>query len=218
MKLHALFLTLATAAMLPALAEWEPRGLCYVWTGEGTPEAPEDMLPGALYDVFQTPNGKPATIASTETTHIIDILKALISNKKGVLNRHYKLPYHVAAPHFYMTSVHTNSVTNILEAEDTSKSRSSSGSDFITEKPTSQSSNTIPSWVGVFTGRVIAPKKMQFRFCGAADDTIIVRFTNRIVLETGYYSKSLDRAIELAVRRKTTTYRQSARGFITSPR
>ena len=58
MKIHQFVLTLATAVMLPAQAEWEPRGLCHVWTGEGTPETPEDMLTGVIYDYNRGPKGE----------------------------------------------------------------------------------------------------------------------------------------------------------------
>ena len=44
--------------MLPAQAEWVNRGLCHVWTGGGTPETPEDMLTGVIYDYNRDPKGE----------------------------------------------------------------------------------------------------------------------------------------------------------------
>ena len=49
------------------------------------------------------------------------------------------------------------------------------------------------SWFGIFRGRVIAPRTMRFRFFGAADDTIAVRFGDKLVLETGLVRPELYR-------------------------
>ncbi|MBR6575716.1 MAG: hypothetical protein IKK73_01140 [Akkermansia sp.] len=53
--------TLATLFILPTLAEWEPRGLCYVWTGDGKPDSPGDMLTGEIYDYNLSKEGKHFT-------------------------------------------------------------------------------------------------------------------------------------------------------------
>lgn len=61
MKLAHLFTLFLLATALPTLAEWEPRGLCYVWTGDGKPDSPGDMLTGEIYDYNLSKEGKHFT-------------------------------------------------------------------------------------------------------------------------------------------------------------
>ena len=42
------------------------------------------------------------------------------------------------------------------------------------------------SWVCIYSGNVVAPFSGKFRFLGAADDVILVRFNKEIVLDYGY--------------------------------
>ena len=46
-------------------------------------------------------------------------------------------------------------------------------------------------WVCVYRGNVRAPKSGKFRFVGVGDDTLGVRFDNKVVLEAGYIILSL---------------------------
>ena len=46
-------------------------------------------------------------------------------------------------------------------------------------------------WVCVYRGNVRAPKSGKFRFVGVGDDTLGVRFDNKVVLEAGYIALSL---------------------------
>ena len=43
-------------------------------------------------------------------------------------------------------------------------------------------------WVAIFSGYVVAPFTGKFRFVGIADDVILVRFNNKIVLDYGWFS------------------------------
>ena len=217
MKINRFILTLATAAILPVQAEWEPRGLCHVWTGGGAPEAPEDMLTGVIYDYNRSPKGEFFTysgVYSSENTtprlgkslkdaqkirntgaknptnspdvhgQCAQVLKMLMQGKKSILSKLYVYPYHVAASHIYMAPAKTSDPSNIL------KGKKGGDSDFIADTNTHSTKATShkdhASWIGIFKGTVEAPKSMKFRFCGAADDSIIVNFNNELVLETGY--------------------------------
>jgi len=44
------------------------------------------------------------------------------------------------------------------------------------------------SWVCIYSGNVVAPFSGKFRFLGAADDVILVRFNKEIVLDYGFVS------------------------------
>lgn len=206
-----------------AAAEWEPRGLCHVWTGKEAPEeAPEDMLTGVLYDYNRNTKGnfftyseiyakqgkqnlaaaiKIRSTGARNPTNSPDVhgqfvytLKELIQGKYGILKKYYKYPYHVAASHIYMAPISFPSLDAELQGRATAEA-----SDFIDEEAPGKSKKDGKakayddhiSWFGVFRGKVIAPRSMTFRFYGAADDAIAVRFDDRLVLETGFFKPAL---------------------------
>jgi len=47
------------------------------------------------------------------------------------------------------------------------------------------------AWVCIYSGNVVAPFSGKFRFLGTADDVILVRFNNEIVLDYGWASYSV---------------------------
>ena len=210
--------TLATLFILPTLAEWEPRGMCYVWTGSGKPETPEDMLIGEVYDYNRSPKGEFFTYSgvygeggnskksarksrqsgAVNPTGSPDVhgqfaytLKMLTQGKDDILNKYYKYPFHIATPHIYLAPISFKSLKSALEEPQEE-------SDFLSDSDASQkkigtgtSYNDHISWFAVFRGTVIAPKSMTFRFFGAADDAIAVRFDDKLVLETGFFKPAL---------------------------
>ena len=218
MKLAHLFTLFLLATALPTLAEWEPRGLCYVWDGDpSTAEAPEGMLTGEVYDFNRNPQGEYFTYSgiyadkgSNRTRKAIagnptgspDLFgqfaatfKMLQRNKPGILKKYYKYPYAVATPHLYMPPVEFKTMEGLLDpnGKNSRKEPQSSGSsDFINEEPGAAKNATgreyrgAPSLIAVFKGSVTAPRSMRFRFYGAADEGMLVRFNDRMVLETGY--------------------------------
>lgn len=218
MKSKTILLTLATLAALPSMAEWEPRGLCHVWTGAGKPTAPENMLVGAFYDYNRNPQGEfftysgvydkgtPAsgigrslksaqkvihTGAKNPTNspdvhgNCAQILKSLMQGKKAILSKLYKYDFYVATPHIYMAPSRTTDPENML------RGKTAKNSDFIADANTNSTKakgyKDHASWIGIFRGTIVAPKSMKFRFCGAADDSIIVNFDKKLALETGYF-------------------------------
>lgn len=210
--------TLATLFILPTLAEWEPRGMCYVWTGSGKPETPEDMLIGEVYDYNRSPKGEFFTYSgvygeggnskksarksrqsgAVNPTGSPDVhgqfaytLKMLTQGKDDILNKYYKYPFHIATPHIYLAPISFKSLKSALE-EPQEESDFLSDSDASQKKiGTGKSYNDHISWFAVFRGTVIAPKSMTFRFFGAADDAIAVRFDDKLVLETGFFKPAL---------------------------
>ncbi len=216
-----LFSLLITLLTLPTLAEWEPRGMCYVWTGSGKPEAPEGMLTGEAYDYNRSPEGdfftysgvygesgsrknsnktarKTRNSGAVNPTGSPDVhgqfaytLKMLIQGKNNILSKYYKYPFSIATPHIYMAPIRFKSLADELRGVEEE-------SDFLTDADASQkktgtakSYNDHISWFAIFRGAVIAPRSMKFRFYGAADDAIAVRFNNKLVLETGFFKPAL---------------------------
>ncbi|MGC4013673.1 MAG: hypothetical protein QM755_04025 [Luteolibacter sp.] len=50
-------------------------------------------------------------------------------------------------------------------------------------------------WVVLYRGTVTPPKSGRYRFVGCADDMLAVRFENKTVLDAGFYSAQLGRAV-----------------------
>ena len=212
--------TIAALLILPCLAKWEPRGMCYVWTGSDSPEKPEDMLMGEVYDYNRSPKGEFFTYSGVYSegnnsrraarkarqsgainpTGSPDVhgqfaytLTMLMQGKDNILNKYYKYPFHVATPHIYLAPISFKSLTSELEGPQ-EESDFLSDSDASQKKTgTGQSYSNHISWFAVFRGAVIAPKSMTFRFFGAADDAIAVRFDDKLVLETGFFKPALYR-------------------------
>ena len=210
--------TIAALLILPCLAKWEPRGMCYVWTGSDSPEKPEDMLMGEVYDYNRSPKGEFFTYSGVYSegnnsrraarkarqsgainpTGSPDVhgqfaytLTMLMQGKDNILNKYYKYPFHVATPHIYLAPISFKSLTSELEGPQ-EESDFLSDSDASQKKTgTGQSYSNHISWFAVFRGAVIAPKSMTFRFFGAADDAIAVRFDDKLVLETGFFKPAL---------------------------
>lgn len=126
-------------------------------------------------------------------------LKELINGKYSILKRYYKYPFFVATPHIYMPPCRFSSLSAELEGTATKDAVSSEESDFISDGSSPSISGKAKayddhiSWFAIFRGKVIAPKSMIFRFYGAADDAIAVRFDDKLVLETGFFKPQLYR-------------------------
>lgn len=223
---------LLTVSLLSSAATWEPRGMCYVWSGDEVPEhAPKDMLTGVIYDynrdtkgnffsysgVYASDSQNPPTrslktaikVRSTgakNPTNSPDVhgqfaytLKELINGKYSILKRFYKYPFFVAAPHIYMSPCRFSSLSSELEGSGAKNAKASPESDFISDGSSpsiggkAKAYDDHISWFAIFRGKVIAPKSMVFRFYGAADDAIAVRFDDKLVLETGFFKPHLYR-------------------------
>ncbi len=124
------------------------------------------------------------------------IMRELAKGRSNHLKPYYKYPYTVAAPHFYLAPINFESLNEELNGAHNAKS---SSSDIISsnnnKKATAKGSGNVEqlnnSYIGVFKGRVIAPRSMTFRFFGIGDDTILVRFNDKLVLESGYVRTTL---------------------------
>lgn len=235
MKHQLLSLTATAILSLSAFAEWEPRGMCYVWTSDKKPaEAPDDMLTGVLYDYNRNPKGefftysgiynagktglarrdlksaiKTRSTGAKNPTNSPDVhgqfaytLKELMNGKYSILKRYYKYPYTVATPHIYLAPCTFKSLAAELDGAPAGNTPKAPESDFLPDDEASSGGNKPAkgkakayddhvSWFGVFRGKVTAPKSMTFRFYGAADDAIAVRFNDNLVLETGFFKPEL---------------------------
>lgn len=186
----------AALLSLPTSAEWENTPYGKYWTGSGKPE-PISALKGTFYDFRYKANGKeqhpdipkqPDTWWNLITVRgvVMNVLHELIKGKKAELAKILRYDGNLYASHFYIPARYKECISRHLPDKNLKGYETvSEDSDFITEKPKIEKG--LPGgWLAVYRGKVCAPKSGKFRFVGMADDCIIVRFANRMVLEAGY--------------------------------
>lgn len=130
-------------------------------------------LEGTFYDLKLNSNG----ISNGMTPeNFAQIMKRFLSEKWNpkILNSYYQSP----------TLLYTSSVyiprTSAAEAP----------------KAYRCADNVKPScWAAIYRGYVVAPKSGRFRFVGAGDDALVVRFGNQTVFDYGWYRLSLGKMI-----------------------
>ena len=129
-------------------------------------------------------------------------IRELMKGKDKILKNYYKQPISVAASCIYLPPHAIYYPENNLKIQKAIEENQES--DFLPEErqkpkhaPKAESHSITHSdhhsWIGIFRGNVIAPRSKTFRFFGAADDAIVVRFNNELVLETGTFRFSLYR-------------------------
>lgn len=140
---------------------------------------------------------KATTIRNTKATNPtgspdihgqhMEITRKCAEGNTKILRKIYKYPNTCATPYFYFQNSLSSSSASQLGL--INKPTTQNSSDFIsndtqTDKPQIHHQY---AFLCIFKGYVVAPKSMTFRFVGAADDSIIVNFNDKEVLETGYY-------------------------------
>lgn len=192
-----MLLTALLACLIPANAEWEKRPMAYVWTGNADEEAtkaPDGLLRGTIYDIKRDRRGK---LKPQVQQHIGDwwnhvrndymaTMKDIMARRHSDIKYNYEYTTPCAVGHLYQQRRYGINMDGELDLA-AGKSAGEAASDFISE-----AQQAIPGgWIGVFKGRVVAPQTMKFRFVGSADDTLIVRFGGKVVLECGYVLPSV---------------------------
>ncbi len=126
-----------------------------------------NALVGTFYDLKQTDKKKPTNITNEETLQVInDFVKR--GWKETALSREY----FQAPQKLYQTKIYIP----MMQAEGAPAA-------FNCEKDVQPS-----RWVIVYRGTVTAPKAGKYRFVGAGDDVMIVRFNNKHVFDHGFAS------------------------------
>lgn len=177
-----------------ALAEWVETPYGKYWTGDENQPA-TSSLKGTFYDYRYRANGKQHPDVAKQLDNwwgLISIrslaictLNDLQQGRKKNLSQIYRIPGNLYASHFYIPSREKEDVTQFLPIDKIKQHEvTEEASDFITND-TPRGKGIPGGWIAVYKGRVKAPKSGNFRFVGTADDCMIVRFSNRMVLETG---------------------------------
>ncbi len=130
----------------------------------GMLDAAPSALLGTFYDLKQTPDRKPTNMTDDEMR-----LKVREIVDGGFKEREFR-DYYAAKQKLYQTKLHMP----FMNAE-------SAPAAFNCEKEVEPR-----RWIVVYRGTVVAPKTGKFRFVGAGDDLLVVRFNNRTVFDYGY--------------------------------
>ena len=117
--------------------------------------------------------------------HFMKVMRECVEGNTESLKQYYKYPASCTISHFYLRPwrvlvpldlrVIEGDVDDRLAAKETLAEYNLDDPLYIEN-----------AWVAVCKGRVKAPKTMQFRFVGSADDYLGVKFDGRLVLDTGY--------------------------------
>lgn len=125
-----------------------------------------NALTGTFYDLKQTDDRKPTNISNEETREVI---REFVNKgwKENTLSR----KYFEAPQKLYQTKIYIP----LMQAEGAPAA-------FNCEKDVQPS-----RWVIVYRGSVTPPASGRYRFVGAGDDVLVVRFNNRHVFDHGFY-------------------------------
>lgn len=135
----------------------------------GTSQPSGSTLVGTFYDTKQTPGGRPTNLSQDQFYSILSRFVTHGWDEKD-LNRFYKSPQQLYAAQFYVPRTSANEAPKAYGCADKVK----------------------PSrWIAIYRGKVRAPKSGTFRFVGAGDDVIAVRFNNENVFDYGWFQASL---------------------------
>ncbi len=136
--------------------------------GMGSGDAGGSTLEGTLYDLKLTKSGASTGInPSAQRAQVANIFKDFFENgwNDRELSKYYRSPTKLYASNFFVPVCHPKYAPIAFQCAD----------------------KVQPSgWAVIYRGRVKAPKSGSFRFVGAGDDVIAVRFNRKMVLETGY--------------------------------
>ena len=125
-------------------------------------------LVGHFYDLKLTKNGAPngIQVGGDGTFKCMGIIKQFMTTwSEASLAKYFKAPTELYISSFYIPQVGSDYATTSFQVQDKCKPG---------------------CWVALYKGKVKAPKTGKFRFLGLADETMLVRFDRKLVLETGY--------------------------------
>ena len=131
----------------------------------GMLEEPSSALAGTFYDLKKGKHGLQLNTSLYDYHRIVHEF-AMGDWSEKQLESFYQAPRKLYLTHLYMP---------VARAE---RAPSAFG-----QTPAAQ-----PAWLVIYRGKVTAPKSGKFRFVGAGDDTLVVRFNGKIVFDHGYFN------------------------------
>lgn len=137
----------------------------------------KSALKGHFFDLKRplrkAKDGKGQPVKPAKPSDMPGIIREFLDKEwdSSVLARYYSPEVKLLAPFFYLPRCKAEYAPHAFQC-DTAKDA----------KPVRPS-----CWVVLYQGVVTAPKSGKFRFVGMCDDTMIVRFNHKQVLESGWY-------------------------------
>lgn len=135
------------------------------------PEPPTDISPqdssisGTFYDLTQDAKGNSNGFREKEDFYPL-MMSLANKHDRGLLKKYYRSPNKAKTPYFCVPPSAPKVLPMMFACEDKCSGE---------------------YCVALYRARVIAPKSGKFRFVGAGDDVMCVRFGGKTVLECGYF-------------------------------
>ena len=135
----------------------------------GGTKAVGSTLEGTFYDTKQTPGGRSTGMNQKQYNEfLVSFIKS--GWNPTTLNKYYKAPQKLFNAQFYIPRCPADDAPKAYNCDDRVKAS---------------------FWVAIYRGKVKAPKTDTFRFVGAGDDYLAVRFNNETVLDYGWESAAM---------------------------
>ena len=135
----------------------------------GGEEAGGSTLEGTFYDTKQTPGGKSTGMnQNTYRQFITSFIKG--GWNQTSLNKYYKAPQKLYNAQFYIPRCTAEDAPKAYHCEERVKAS---------------------FWLAIYRGKIKAPKTGTFRFVGAGDDYLAVRFNHKTVFDYGWESAAM---------------------------
>jgi len=120
-------------------------------------------LVGSFYDLKQTKKGKPTNM---DNVKYIAALKHFANGwQQSRLSDYFKAPKEKYASFFMLPHMSANAAPKAYGVENIVKPK---------------------HWVAFYEGQISAPETGHYRFCGIADDVLLVRVRDRLVIDASY--------------------------------
>lgn len=120
-------------------------------------------LTGTFYNFNRTAGGQARNTSYTDLQRIVN---HFVNHgwDAGEFAAYHEAPQKLHAPRIYMPSLRASDAPRAFR----------------------QPADYRPCWLAIYRGAVVAPKSGKFRFVGAGDDFLVVRFAGRNVFDFGY--------------------------------
>ncbi len=138
-------------------------------TAFGSDVDEESALVGRFYDLKQPIDGKSRPLRRQQ---VVELFRQFNGKKwdSQLFESYYSPRVKLYAPYFYLPRCKAEYGPEAFQCNEKSEQPQVSPSD----------------WVVIYRGIVAAPESGTFRFAGMGDDVLMVRFNNKLVLESGW--------------------------------
>ncbi|MEG3023410.1 MAG: PA14 domain-containing protein [Akkermansia sp.] len=138
--------------------------------GFGDEKPSGSALEGTFYDFKQTQGGRPTDMTPDMAAGIMKEFITKSQWNETTLAKYYKSPTKLYASHIFISRRSATEAPKAYKCADKVKDS---------------------RWCAIYKGTVQAPKSGKFRFVGAGDDNISVRFNNKNVFDYGWFQLAL---------------------------